>query len=159
LFRWRRLWAGGFGAEQVNDLFGEQVKLGIRSPIFLVRDDGDSAEAIEQAGAEASGLSRIFRPDDVPPGLTLVLTVVATVASLAVRRLRPALVPIGLGLGLLFLAVLLNSDRARYRHPAEPFLMVTYTVGAYAFWQAVRSIMPKRTRQHQGEAIPSAPAD
>ena len=158
-FRMQRMWRGGFGAEQVNDLFGEQVKLGIRSPIFLVRDDGDSAEAIEQAGAEASGLSRIFRPDDVPPGLTLVLTVVATVASLAVRRLRPALVPIGLGLGLLFLAVLLNSDRARYRHPAEPFLVVTYTVGAYALWQAARWIMSKRTRQHQGEAIPSAPAD
>ena len=111
------------------------------------------------AGAEASGLSRIFRPDDVPPALTLALTVVATVASLAVRRLRPALVPIGLGLGLLFLAVLLNSDRARYRHPAEPFLMVTYTVGAYAFWHAARSIMPKRTGQDQGEAIVSAPAD
>ncbi|MCX5988687.1 MAG: hypothetical protein NTV35_06610, partial [Chloroflexi bacterium] len=70
-----------------------------------------------------------------------------------------ALVPIGLGLGLLFLAVLLNSDRARYRHPAEPFLVVTYTVGAYALWQAAQWIMSKRTPRHQGEAIPSAPAD
>ena len=61
-FRMQRMWRGGFGAEQVNDLFGEQGKLGIRSPVFMVRDDGDSAEAIEQAGAEASGLSRNLPP-------------------------------------------------------------------------------------------------
>ena len=135
-FRWRRLWAGGFARETVNDLYGEQEKLRINSPIFMIRPDGPPES--ELAGNQAHVLTRLVRPDDVPPGLTLVLTVVATVASLAVRRLRPALVPIGLGLGLLFLAVLLNSDRARYRHPAEPFLVVTYTVGAYALWQATR---------------------
>jgi hypothetical protein len=102
----------------------------------MIRPDGPQES--EVAGNQAHALTRLVRPDDLPPGLTLVLTVVATVASLAVRRLRPALVPIGLGLGLLFLAVLLNSDRARYRHPAEPFLVVTYTVGAYSLWQGAR---------------------
>ena len=134
-FRWRRLWAGGFARETVNDLYGEQEKLRINSPIFMIRPDGP-LEA-ELAGSQAHALTRILRPDDLPAGLTLVLTVVATIASLAMRRLRPALVPIGLGLGLLFLAVLLNSDRARYRHPAEPFLVVTCTIGAYALWQAI----------------------
>lgn len=133
-FRFQRLWAGGFARETVNDLYGEQGKLGIVSPVFAVRPDGGSP--VEVAGNQAHALTKVVRPDDVPPGVALVLVAVATVAAVTSRRPLASLVPVGLALGLLFLAVLLNSDRARYRHPAEPFLVIAYAMGAHAVWRA-----------------------
>jgi hypothetical protein len=135
-FRLQRLWAGGFARETVNDLYGEQTKLGIRSPIFEVRPDG-GVDA-EVAGNQAHALTKLVRPDDVPAGVAFVLTILAVVGAGAAPRPLAALVPVGLGTGLVFLAVLLNSDRARYRHPAEPFLVIAYVVGVYATWRALR---------------------
>ena len=65
-----------------------------------------------------------------------VLMAFATVRAATSRRWLASLVPIGLAAGLLFLAVLLNSDRARYRHPAEPFLVIAYAMGVHAAWRA-----------------------
>jgi hypothetical protein len=135
-FRLQRLWAGGFARETVNDLYGEQTKLGIRSPIFEVRPDG-GVDA-EVAGNQAHALTKLVRPDDVPAGVAFVLTILAVVGAGAAPRPLAALVPVGLGTGLVFLAVLLNSDRARYRHPAEPFLVIAYVVGVHATWRALR---------------------
>ena len=135
-FRLKRLWAGGFARETVNDLYGEQAKLGIVSPVFVVRADGPSAS--ERAGNQAHALTRWVRPDDLSPLVALVLVGIATVRAVAAPRPLAALVPIGLGIGLVFLAVLLNSDRARYRHPAEPFLVIAYAMGVHATWRAIR---------------------
>ena len=135
-FRLRRLRAGGFARETVNDLYGEQANLGIRSPVFAVTPDGGAV--VERAGNQAHALTRLVRPDDVPPGVALVLVALAGAGAMASRRPLAALVPVGLGTGLIFLAVLLNSDRARYRHPAEPFLVVAYAMGAHAAWRGTR---------------------
>ncbi len=133
-FRLRRLWAGGFARETVNDMYGEQARLGIVSPVFVVRTDGLSAT--ERAGNQAHALTTLVRPDDVPPGVALVLITLAMAGALMSKRPLASLVPVGLAVGLLFLAVLLNSDRARYRHPAEPFLVIAYAMGAHATWCA-----------------------
>ena len=133
-FRLQRLWAGGFARETVNDLYGEQAKLGIVSPVFVVRADGPPAA--ERAGNQAHALTMLVRPDVVPPGVALVLMAFATAGAVTSRRWLASLVPIGLAAGLLFLAVLLNSDRARYRHPAEPFLVIAYAMGVHATWRA-----------------------
>jgi hypothetical protein len=131
-FRLQRLWAGGFARETVNDLYGEQAKLGIVSPVFVVRADGP-AEA-ERAGNQAHALTTLVRLDDVSPRVALVLMVLAAAGVVTSRRRLASLVPIGLAAGLLFLAVLLNSDRARYRHPAEPFLVTAYVMGLHGAW-------------------------
>ena len=133
-FRLQRLWAGGFARETVNDLYGEQAKLGIVSPVFVVRADGPPLA--ERAGNQAHALTRWVRPDDLSPVVALVLVGIATVRAVAAPRPLAALVPVGLGTGLVFLAVLLNSDRARYRHPAEPFLVIAYAMGVHAVWSA-----------------------
>jgi hypothetical protein len=133
-FRLRRLWSGGFARETVNDLYGEQDKLRIISPIFIVRPNGPAES--ERAGNQAHALTMLVRPDVVPPGVALVLMAFATVRAATSRRWLASLVPIGLAAGLLFLAVLLNSDRARYRHPAEPFLVIAYAMGVHATWRA-----------------------
>jgi hypothetical protein len=133
-FRLRRLWSGGFARETVNDLYGEQDKLRIISPIFIVRPNGPAES--ERAGNQAHALTMVVRPDVVPPGVALVLMAFATAGAVTSRRWLASLVPIGLAAGLLFLAVLLNSDRARYRHPAEPFLVIAYAMGVHAAWRA-----------------------
>jgi hypothetical protein len=135
-FRLQRLWAGGFARETVNDLYGEQEKLGIESPIFAVRPNGGAGA--EVAGNLAHALTTLVRPDDVSPTVALALVALATVGAVRSRRPLASLVPVGLALGLLFLAVLLNADRARYRHPAEPFLVIAYAMGAHVAWRGVR---------------------
>lgn len=131
--RLQRLWAGGFARESVNDLYGEQEKLGIVSPVFAVRPDG--GPSAERAGMQAHALARLVRPDVVPPGIALALVVLGAAGAVATRRPVAALVPVTVGTGLIVLAVLLNADRARYRHPAEPFLAVAYVQGVHAAWR------------------------
>ena len=70
---------------------------------------------------------------------TLALTVACAVSVIVSRRLRPALVPLGLGVILLLVSVLLNADRARYYHSAEPFLLLTYAAGLWGIALALRS--------------------
>ena len=130
------MWAGGFARETVNDLYGEQQTLGIESPIFAVRANGGAAA--ERAGNQAHAVTSSVRPDNVSPTVTLALVAFATVGALMSPRRLVSLVPVGLALGLLFLAVLLNSDRARYRHPAEPFLVIAYAMGAHIVWRGMR---------------------
>lgn len=144
-FRLRRMWQGGFGKERVHDLYGQQERLGIRSPIFKVRDE--FAAVAEQEGNKVDTLTRLFRPDALPPWLTLALTVAGAVGVVVSRRLRPALVPLGLGVGLLVITVMLNSDRARMHHPAEPFLLLTYAAG---LWAIVRGLARAGARLTEG---------
>ena len=136
-FRLRRMWRGGFAKERVHDLYDQQELLNIRSPIFGVRDE--FAAIAELAGNRTDRITRLFRPDMLPALLTLVLTVACAVSSIVNRRLRPALVPLGIGLGLLLTSVLLNADRARYYHSAEPFLLLTYAGGLWAIALVLRS--------------------
>ena len=136
-FRLRRMWRGGFAKERVHDLYDQQELLNIRSPIFGVRDE--FAAIAELAGNRTDRITRLFRPDMLPALLTLVLTVACAVSSIVNRRLRPALVPLGIGLGLLLTSVLLNADRARYYHSAEPFLLLAYAGGLWAIALVLRS--------------------
>ena len=136
-FRLRRMWHGGFGKERAHDLYRQQEVLNIRSPIFAVHD-GFAAIA-ELAGNRVDRITRVFRPDMLPVALTLTLTVACAVSAIVSRRLRPALVPLGMGLGLLLVAVLANADRARYYHAAEPFLLLTYAAGLWGIAMALRS--------------------
>ena len=136
-FRLRRMWSGGFGKERVHDLYPQQELLNIRSPIFGVRD-GFAAIA-ELAGNRADRITRLFHPDMLPAALTLALTVACAVSAIVSRRLRPALVPLGMGVGLLLVPVLLNADQARYHHSAEPFLLLTYAAGLWGIALALRS--------------------
>lgn len=135
--RLQRMWRGGFGKERARDLYRQQEVLNIRSPIFAVHD-GFAAIA-ELAGNRVDRITRVFRPDMLPVALTLTLTVACAVSAIVSRRLRPALVPLGMGLGLLLVAVLANADRARYYHAAEPFLLLTYAAGLWGIAMALRS--------------------
>ena len=137
-FRLRRMWRGGFAKERVHDLYDQQELLNIRSPIFTVHD-GFAAIA-ELAGNRVDWITRIFRPDMLPAALTLTLTVACAVSAIASRRLRPSLVPLGMGLGLLLVPVLVNADRARYHHPAEPLLLLTYAAGLWGIALVLRSV-------------------
>ena len=134
-FRMQRMWAGGFARERVHDLYGSQKRLGIRSPIFEVRDDGLTELEIERAGNQGDAIMHFLLASSINSAVSLGLTVLAVAVTLRSKWFPQALVPITMGIGLLVLPVVLNADRARYRHPAEPFLMVTYTIGAYALWQ------------------------
>ncbi len=136
-FRLRRMWRGGFGKERVHDLYRQQELINIRSPIFAVHD-GFAAVA-ELAGNRVDWITRLFRPDMLPPGLTLALTVVCAASAVVSRRLRPALAPLGVGVGLLLVPVLVNADRARFHHAAEPFLLLTYAAGLWGIALALRS--------------------
>ena len=136
-FRLRRMWHGGFGKKRVHDLYPQQELLNIHSPIFAVHDE--FAAIAELAGNRVDRITRLFRPDLLPPPLTLLLTVVCAVSAIVGRRLRPALVPLGMGMGLLLLPVLLNADQARYYYSAEPFLLLTYTAGLWGVTLALRS--------------------
>ena len=147
-FRLRRMWRGGFAKERVHDLYPQQELLNIRSPIFTVHDE--FAAIAELAGNRVDRITRLFRPDLLPAALTLALTVACAVSAIVSRRLRPALVPLGMGVGLLLVSVLVNSDRARIHHPAEPFLLLTYTAGLWGIALALRSawqrLRPRRPR-------------
>ncbi len=147
-FRLRRMWRGGFAKERVHDLYDQQELLNIRSPIFAVHDE--FAAVAELAGNRVDRITRLFRPDMLPALLTLALTVACAVSAFVNRRLRPALVPLGMGVGLLLVSVLVNSDRARIHHPAEPFLLLTYTAGLWGVTLALRSVWqrlrPRRPR-------------
>ncbi len=136
-FRLQRMWRGGFAKERVHDLYDQQELLNIRSPIFGVRDE--FAAIAELAGNRVDRITRLFRPDMLPALLTLALTLACAVSSLVVQRLRPALVPLGLSVILLLVSVLLNADRARYYHAAEPFLLLTYAAGLWGIVLALRS--------------------
>ncbi len=136
-FRLQRMWRGGFAKERVHDLYDQQELLNIRSPIFGVHDE--FATIAELAGNRVDWITRLFRPDLLPPHLTLLLTVVGAVSAVVSRRLRPALVPLGMGVGLLLVPVLVNADRARFNHPAEPFLLLTYAAGLWGLVLALRS--------------------
>ena len=136
-FRLQRMWRGGFAKERVHDLYDQQELLNIRSPIFAVHD-GFAAIA-ELAGNRVDWITRIFRPDMLPAALTLTLTVACAVSAIVSRRLRPSHVPLGMGLGLLLVPVLVNADRARFHHPAEPFLLLTYAAGLWGIALALRS--------------------
>lgn len=136
-FRLQRMWRGGFAKERVHDLYDQQELLNIRSPIFSVHDE--FAAIAELAGNRTDRITRLFRPDMLPAFLTLALTLACAISALVTQRLRPALVPLGMGLGLLLVAVLLNADRARYYHAAEPFLLLTYAAGLWGIALALRS--------------------
>ena len=136
-FRLRRMWRGGFAKERVHDLYDQQELLNIRSPIFGIRDE--FAAIAELAGNRVDRITRLFRPDMLPALLTLALTVACAVSAIVSRRLRPALVPLGMGMGLLLVPVLVNADRARFHHPAEPFLLLTYAAGLWGIALALRS--------------------
>ena len=136
-FRLRRMWRGGFAKERVHDLYPQQELLNIRSPIFTVHDE--FAAIAELAGNRVDRITRLFRPDLLPAALTLALTVACAVSAIVSRRLRPALVPLGMAIGLLLVPVLVNADRARFHHPAEPFLLLTYTAGLWGIALALRS--------------------
>ena len=156
-FRLRRMWRGGFAKERVHDLYDQQELLNIRSPIFAVHDE--FADIAELAGNRVDWITRLFRPDMLPGQLTLVLTVACTVSAIMIRKLRPALVPLGLGVGLLLVPVLLNDALARYHHPAEPFLLLTYAAGLWGVvlalhggWQRLRvplALVSSRIRKTQ----------
>ena len=137
-FRLQRMWRGGFAKERVHDLYDQQELLNIRSPIFGVHDEASAIA--ELAGNRVDWITRLFRPDLLPPSLTLLLTVVCAVSAIVSRRLRPALVPLGMGVGLLLVPVLINADRARFHHPAEPFLLLTYAAGLWAIALGLRSV-------------------
>ncbi len=137
-FRLQRMWRGGFAKERVHDLYDQQELLNIRSPIFGVHDE--SAAIAELAGNRVDWITRLFRPDLLPPSLTLLLTVVCAVSAIVSRWLRPALVPLGMGVGLLLVPVLINADRARFHHPAEPFLLLTYAAGLWGIALVLRSV-------------------
>ena len=136
-FRLRRMWHGGFAKERVHDLYPQQELLNIRSPIFGVHDE--FAAIAELAGNRTDRITRLFNPDMLPAALTLALTVACAVSAIVIRRLRPALVPLGMGVGLLLVSVLVNADRARFHHPAEPFLLLTYAAGLWGIALALRS--------------------
>ena len=137
-FRLRRMWHGGFGKKRVHDLYRQQELLNIRSPIFAVHDE--FAAIAELAGNRVDRITRLFHPDRLPALFTLALTVTCAVSAIVGRRLRPALVPLGMGIGLLLLPVLLNADQARYYHSAEPFLLLTYAAGLWAIALVLRSV-------------------
>ena len=137
-FRLQRMWRGGFAKERVHDLYDQQELLNIRSPIFGVHDE--AAAIAELAGNRVDWITRLFRPHLLPPSLTLLLTVVCAVSAIVSRRLRPALVSLGMGVGLLLVPVLVNADRARFYHPAEPFLLLTYAAGLWGIALALRSV-------------------
>ena len=150
-FRLQRMWRGGFAKERVHDLYDQQELLNIHSPIFAVHDE--FPDIAELAGNRVDRITRIFRPDMLPAFLTLALTVACAVSAIVYRRLRPALVPLGMGLGLLLVVVLLNADRARYYHSAEPFLLLTYAAGLWGIalalhsgWQRLRPRRPHYVR-------------
>ena len=136
-FRLRRMWRGGFAKERVHDLYDQQELLHIRSPIFSVHDE--FAAIAELAGNRVDRITRLFHPDMLPVLLTLALTVACAVSVVVSRRLRPALVPLGMGVGLLLVPVLLNADQARYHHSAAPFLLLTYAAGLWGIALALRS--------------------
>ena len=136
-FRLQRMWRGGFAKERVHDLYDQQELLNIHSPIFAVHDE--FPDIAELAGNRVDRITRIFRPDMLPAFLTLALTVACAVSAIVYRRLRPALVPLGMGLGLLLVVVLLNADRARYYHSAEPILLLTYAAGLWGIALALHS--------------------
>ena len=136
-FRLRRMWRGGFAKERVHDLYPQQELLNIRSPIFSVH--GEFAAVAELAGNRVDRITRLFHPDMLPTALTLALTVACAVSAIAIRPLRPALVLLGMGVGLLLVPVLLNADEARYHHAAEPFLLLTYAAGLWGIALALHS--------------------
>ncbi|MAG37330.1 MAG: hypothetical protein CL878_13935 [Dehalococcoidia bacterium] len=136
-FRLQRMWRGGFAQERVHDLYAQQGVLNVRSPIFSVGDG--FASVAELAGNRTDWITRLFRPNMLPAFLTLALTVACAVSVIVSERLRPALVPLGMGMGLLVIPVLLNADRARFHHSAEPFLLLTYAAGLWGIVLAIRS--------------------
>ncbi len=136
-FRLQRMWRGGFGKERVHDLYPQQELLNIRSPIFAVHDE--FAAVAELAGNRVDRITRLFHPDMLPGPLTLALTIACAVSVIVSRRLHPALVPLGMGVGQLLVPVLLNADQARYYHSAEPFLLLTYAAGLWGIGLALRS--------------------
>ena len=161
-FRLRRMWRGGFAKERVHDLYPQQELLNIRSPIFGIHDE--FAAIAELAGNRSDWITRLFNPDMLPAALTLALTVACAVSAIVSRRLRPALVPLGMGVGLLLVPVLVNADRARFHHPAEPFLLlnvccrpVGYCIGAT---QRVAALMPPASvlKERALRVSPSGPA-
>ena len=155
-FRLNRMWRGGFTKERVHDLYGQQDRLGIHSPIFKVRAEAEFSALAEREGNKADAITRVFRPDVLPAWLTLALTALAAAGALVSRRLRPALVPLGLGLGLLVLPVVLNADRARYLHPAEPFLLLTYAAGSWALIRGLAWARVSLSRRVVRRAAPRA---
>lgn len=130
-FRLNRMWRGGFTKERIHDLYGQQEALGIRSPIFEVRDEREFEALTEREGNHADSITLIFRPDRIPARVTLGLTIAAAAGGAFLTRLRPLLLPLGLGLGLMLFPVVINADRARYLHPAEPFLLTMYATGGW----------------------------
>lgn len=137
-FRTKRMLRGGFGRERVHDLYAQQELLGIRSPIFGVR--AEFASIAEKEGNRTDWITRAFRPDTLPLLPKLALTISCAVSVIFIRPVRPAFVPLAMALGLLLVPVLVDADRARFRHPAEPFLLLTYAGGIWAIWLAIHAI-------------------
>lgn len=137
-FRLKRIWRGGFAQETVNELYGEQTRLGFESPIFKIQDNGN--KEIEPAGNLANRLTSIARIENIPNYFSIPLyfcNILVIFVSLSEMWLAlPAIFS-----SVLLLASVMNADRARYRHPADPFLLLSFVIGALLLDRFIRIVI------------------
>jgi len=143
-FRMKRIWHGGFAQETVHELYGSQTILGMESTIFEIQNNNNFD--IEKNGNIANNITNIIRIERLPDWLTITLTILGVLPHLSHRAQLWRALPAILAVTLLFAAVM-NADRARYRHPAEPFLVIAYAMGAYTTWRAAMWLW-RRWRRH-----------
>jgi hypothetical protein len=140
--RFLRLWVSG--PERLSGFWND------RSTIIRAWEDADTRPLLDQPTGPlnfdlpaAELLVSIWQPAGLGPALPA-LFVLGCLAAMIDRRLRLALLPAVIVVGLLLLSAALVGGVARYRYPEDPLIFVVAAVGVAWLVEQVRARLTSR---------------